>query len=115
MTKVLSEKVMVAHRERRMGQGTHSRDHSTRGLPRHESYFRRRSSMFVTALRLSVLRFLRWPVMIFSPGRDYDYQTLNLTFAINVMKFGLIIGLFPKPLKPCVVSPIRLALSLNLL
>ena len=71
--------------------------------------------MFVTALRLSVLRFLRWPVMIFSPGRDYDYQTLNLTFAINVMKFGLIIGLFPKPLKPCVVSPIRLALSLNLL
>ena len=40
--------------------------------------------------------------------RDYDYQTLNLTFAINVMKYGLIIGLFPEPLKPCVVSSFRL-------
>jgi len=27
---------------------------------------------------------------------------LNLTFAINVVKFGLIIGMFPKPLKPIV-------------
>jgi cytochrome P450 len=34
--------------------------------------------------------------------RDYDYQTLNLTFAVNVVKFGLIIGMFPKPLKPIV-------------
>ncbi|KAH9993110.1 cytochrome P450 [Russula vinacea] len=34
--------------------------------------------------------------------RDYDYQTLNLTFAVNVVKFGLIISLFPKPLKPIV-------------
>ena len=40
--------------------------------------------------------------------RDYDYQTLTLTFAINVMKYGLIIGPFPEPLKPCVVSSIRL-------
>jgi cytochrome P450 len=31
--------------------------------------------------------------------QDYDYQTLNLTFAVNVVKFGLIISLFPKPLK----------------
>ncbi|KAH9992086.1 cytochrome P450 [Russula vinacea] len=31
--------------------------------------------------------------------RDYDYQTLNLTFAVNVVKFGLIISLFPKPLR----------------
>ena len=105
----------MVYRERRVGQDPHSRDRSTRGLPRHESYFRRRSSMFVTALRLSALRSLQSPVLIFFPGRDYDYQTLNLTFAINVMKFGLIIGLFPKPLKPCVVSPIRLPLSLNLL
>ncbi|KAF8477701.1 cytochrome P450 [Russula ochroleuca] len=34
--------------------------------------------------------------------RDYDYQTLNLTFAVNVVKFGLVISLFPKPLKPIV-------------
>ncbi|KAN0118636.1 hypothetical protein V8E52_005059 [Russula decolorans] len=33
---------------------------------------------------------------------DYDYQTLNLTFAVNVVKFGLIIGMFPNPLKPIV-------------
>jgi hypothetical protein len=26
-------------------------------------------------------------------GRDYDYQTLNLTFTVNVVKFGLIIGI----------------------
>ncbi|KAF8491192.1 cytochrome P450 [Russula emetica] len=34
--------------------------------------------------------------------RDYDYQTLNLTYAVNIVKFGLIIGMFPKPLKPIV-------------
>ncbi|KAF8463174.1 cytochrome P450 [Russula ochroleuca] len=34
--------------------------------------------------------------------RDYDYQTLNSTFAVNVVKFGMIISLFPKPLKPIV-------------
>jgi hypothetical protein len=38
------------------------------------------------------------------PGRDHDYQNLNLTFAVNVLKFGFIISLFPNPLKPCVVS-----------
>ncbi|KAF8463187.1 cytochrome P450 [Russula ochroleuca] len=36
--------------------------------------------------------------------RDYDYQTLNSTFADNVVKFGMIISLFPKSLKPRVVS-----------
>ncbi|KAF8467566.1 cytochrome P450 [Russula ochroleuca] len=34
--------------------------------------------------------------------RDYDYQTLNLTFAVNLLKFGMIISLFPKPLRPIV-------------
>ncbi|KAI0277137.1 cytochrome P450 [Russula aff. rugulosa BPL654] len=34
--------------------------------------------------------------------RDYGYQNLNLTYAVNVIKFGLIIGLFPRPLKPIV-------------
>ncbi|KAI9511490.1 cytochrome P450 [Russula earlei] len=31
--------------------------------------------------------------------RNFDYQTLNLTFAVNVVKYGTIISLFPKPLK----------------
>ncbi|KAI9440515.1 cytochrome P450 [Lactarius indigo] len=31
--------------------------------------------------------------------RDQGYLTLNLNFAVNVMKFGTIIGMFPKPLK----------------
>jgi hypothetical protein len=44
-------------------------------------------------------------------GQDYDYQTLNLTFAVNVVKFGLIISLFPKPLKLCVVSSVLVPLS----
>ena len=87
-----------------MGQGPYPRDPSTRDLSHHESYFCRRSSMFVTALRLSVPRSLWWPVLIFSPGRDYDYQTLNLTFAVNVVKYGLIISLFPKPLRLCVIT-----------
>ena len=37
------------------------------------------------------------------PGRDDNYQTLNINFAVNVIKFGLIISMFPRPLKPCVV------------
>ena len=58
------------------------------------------------------------PLMVcadFFPGRDHDYQTLNLTFAVNVVKFGLIIGLFPKPLKPCVVSEFSICNPLSLL
>ncbi|KAI0278277.1 hypothetical protein BGY98DRAFT_974739 [Russula aff. rugulosa BPL654] len=31
--------------------------------------------------------------------RDYDYQTLNLTFAADVMKTSLFASLFPKPLE----------------
>jgi hypothetical protein len=31
--------------------------------------------------------------------RDHDYQTLNLTFAVNVVRSALIIRLFPKPLR----------------
>jgi len=34
--------------------------------------------------------------------RNLDYQDLNLTFAINVVKFATIIRFFPKPLKPIV-------------
>ncbi|KAI0292786.1 cytochrome P450 [Russula brevipes] len=31
--------------------------------------------------------------------RNRDYQTLNLTFAVNVIKYGTIISMFPKPFK----------------
>ncbi|KAH9975535.1 cytochrome P450 [Lactifluus volemus] len=34
--------------------------------------------------------------------RNRDYQTLNLTFAINVVKFGMVLSMFPKPLRPIV-------------
>ena len=51
-----------------------------------------------------VLRSHQQSVLIFFfSGRDYDYQTLNLTFAVNVIKFGMIIGMFPRPLKPFVL------------
>lgn len=46
-------------------------------------------------------------------GRDSGYQTLNLTYTINVVKSAIIIGFFPKPLKPCIVSSIRVSLSLK--
>jgi hypothetical protein len=59
-----------------------------------------------------VLRSHQQPVLIFIPGWDYDYQTLNLTFAVNVVKFGLIIGMFPNPLKPCVVPSIRVKIHI---
>ncbi|KAH9975529.1 cytochrome P450 [Lactifluus volemus] len=34
--------------------------------------------------------------------RNRDYQTLNLTYAINVVKFGTILSMFPKSLRPIV-------------
>ncbi|KAI9465948.1 cytochrome P450, partial [Lactarius psammicola] len=34
--------------------------------------------------------------------RNQDYLTLNLNFAVNVVKFATIIGMFPKPLKSIV-------------
>ncbi|KAH9061886.1 cytochrome P450 [Lactarius vividus] len=34
--------------------------------------------------------------------RNQDYLNLNLNFAVNVMKFATIFGMFPKPLKPIV-------------
>jgi len=40
---------------------------------------------------------------------------LNLTFATNVVKFGMVISLFPKPLKPCEVTFIRVPPSSNIL
>lgn len=49
----------------------------------------------------------------FVPGRDRDYLNLNVTYAANVVKFGMIISLFPKPLKLYVVTSTRVALSPN--
>jgi hypothetical protein len=40
----------------------------------------------------------------FPLGRDHDYQVLNTTFAVNVVKFATIIGPFPKFLKPCIFT-----------
>ncbi|KAI0292779.1 cytochrome P450 [Russula brevipes] len=34
--------------------------------------------------------------------RNRDYQTLNLTYATNVIKYATIISMFPKPFKQCV-------------
>ena len=32
-------------------------------------------------------------------GRNQEYLELNLNFAVNVVKFAMIIGMVPKPLK----------------
>ncbi|KAH9992088.1 hypothetical protein BJV77DRAFT_465911 [Russula vinacea] len=47
--------------------------------------------------------------------QNYDYQTLNLTFAETVVKSAMIIGMFPKPLKPCAVSSILVPFLSNTL
>jgi hypothetical protein len=98
--KVLAEKA-IGYTACRVGKGPHPRDPATRDLPHHKPYLCRGSSMFVIFSRSLI------PSVVcadFLSGRDYDYQTLNLSFAVNVMKFGIIIGLFPKPLKPCVLT-----------
>ena len=46
-----------------------------------------------------------------SQGRNHDYQTLNLMFTVNLMRFGRLLRLFPKPLKLCVASYILVSLS----
>jgi hypothetical protein len=84
--------------ETRLGQNSHCREPSTRDLPHYESYLSWNSSMSVIIFDYSILQ--RPMLIFFFSGRDDDYQTLNLTFASNVLKFGFIISLFPKPLKP---------------
>ena len=93
-----------------MDQGPHSRDHSTRGLPRHESCFCWCPFMSVI-ISTSTIHLVT--CADFFSGRDYDYQTMNLTYTTNVVKSAIIIGFFPKPLKPCVVSSNRVSLSLK--
>jgi hypothetical protein len=80
-------------------------------MSRHKSCLCRCSSMFV-------INFLfhgspQRPLPIFFSGRDHDYQTLNSNFAVNVIKYAMIISWFPNPLKPRVFSYICITLSLN--
>ena len=93
-----------------MGQGSDSREPSTCNLSCHESYLCWSSSMFV--FHFLVLRSLQLRVLTLFPGRDYDYQTLNLTFAVNVVRFGLIFGMFPRPMKLCVVPFIHVEIHI---
>jgi hypothetical protein len=109
--KFLSEEA-ISHKACRVGQGPHFRHLSTRGLPCLESYFCWSPSMFVIKSCLFDT-FATYPDFFPLAGRDYGYQTLHLTYTIDVVKSGMIIGMFPQPLKPCVVSLIRVALSLK--
>ena len=97
--RILGEKAII-HKACRVGQGSNHGDPSASDLQSHESYFRWDSSMFVVTLMFSDL---------FNDtlsGRNRDYQDLNLTFALNIMKYSTIISMFPRPLKPCVVVSI---------
>jgi hypothetical protein len=93
MCQSLELKKSITHKECRVGQ---------------ESCFRRDSSM-------SVVIFQFFDVVNDTlSGRNRDYQHLNMTFAINVLKYSTIISLFPRPLKPCVVVSISVPLSPSL-
>jgi hypothetical protein len=87
---------------RRLGQGSPSRNRSTSDLSEF-LYVRNHFSVLLLGL-------LRLPLLIFCPGRDRDYQNLNLGFAINVVILGAIVSWFPKPLKLCVVPPLSVFL-----
>ncbi len=102
---------LIAHKECRMGEGAYHGDASTSSLQCYQSCFCRGSSLSVIVV--TALWFVRSVLTLFL-GRNRDYQSLNLTFAINVIKYGIIINMFPKPLKPYVVVPIYILLSLSL-
>jgi len=94
-----------------VGEGAYHGDASTSDLQCHKSCFCRCSSLSVIVV--IALWFVRSVLTLFL-GRNRDYQHLNLTFAVNVIKYGTIINMFPKPLKPCVVVPIYILLSRSL-
>ena len=83
-----------------MGEGAYHGDASTSDLQCHKSCFCRCSSLSVIVV---IALWLVRSVLTLFLGRNRDYQHLNLTFAVNVIKYGTIINMFPKPLKPCVV------------
>jgi hypothetical protein len=62
-----------------------------------------------------ILQFFYSPVdavlMFLVSGRNRDYQHLNLTFAVNVMKYATILSFVPRPLKPCAAVLIHGPLS----
>ena len=45
----------------------------------------------------------KYPLLTSLIGRNQEYLNLNLNFAVNAVKFAIIIGMFPKPLKGYVV------------
>ena len=102
---------LIAHKECRMGEGAYHGGASTSSLQCHQSCFCRGSSLSVIVV--TALWFVRSVLTLFL-GRNRDYQDLNLTFAINVIKSGIIINMFPEPLKPCVVVPVYVPMSLSL-
>ncbi len=55
--------------------------------------------MFVTFLCL-FYPFSHLSDFLLRSGRNDDYQNLNLTYATQVMKSSVVLGVFPKPLKP---------------
>ena len=103
--KVPGEKT-IAHTACRVGKGPPHGISSTRDLSFFKSHFCRCSSM-------SVIIFWFRTYADFYSGRDHDYQTLNLTVAVNVMKFGSILSMFPRPFKPYVVTSICTPLLLR--
>jgi len=81
--------------ECRLGQNSRFRNDATCSLRDHESCLCRDSAVCVKTL-LKVL------LLIGHIGRDKDYQTLNMNYAVNVFKFATIIKMFPESVKPYV-------------
>ena len=76
-----------------MGQSSRGRNDSTGDLRDHKS--RICGSSVVYGVRSC------HPIDILTSliGRNQEYLELNLNFAVNVVKFAMIIGMVPKPLK----------------
>ena len=76
-----------------MGQSSRGRNDSTSDLRDHKSCICGGSVMYgVRSCH---------PIDILTSliGRNQEYLELNLNFAVNVVKFAMIIGMVPKPLK----------------
>jgi len=95
---VVKKVIPYSHVERRLGQSSRDRNNATCGLRDHESCV-----CWVSAVCVKTLRsFHSININQCLIGQNQGYLNLNLNFAINVMKFATIIGMFPKPLKPYV-------------
>ena len=83
-----------------MGQSSRGRNDSTSDLRDHESCVCRDSVMYVGS---PILPSDKYPLLTSLIGRNQEYLNLNLNFAVNAVKFAIIIGMFPKLLKGYVV------------